>query len=79
MAIAKRTHRYTVTLACVIALGSAVPLLASDAVPQKGDVSAIIGQSHFSPYAGRNFPTNVYFGDTHLHTAVSTNAHAARG
>src|SRR5262245_16903452 len=23
----------------------------------------------YSPYAGRNFPTRPYFGDTHLHTA----------
>ena len=28
----------------------------------------------FSPYAGRNFPTQVYWGDTHLHTAVSVDA-----
>ena len=27
-----------------------------------------------SPYAGRNFPTHVYFGDTHLHTALSGDA-----
>ena len=28
----------------------------------------------FSPYAGRGFPTEVYFGDTHLHTALSMDA-----
>lgn len=28
----------------------------------------------YSPYAGRNFPTRVYFGDTHLHTAISEDA-----
>jgi len=28
----------------------------------------------YSPYAGRNFPTRVYFGDTHLHTAISGDA-----
>jgi len=33
-----------------------------------------IGQSDFSPYAGRDFPTQVYWGDTHLHTAVSVDA-----
>lgn len=49
-------------------------LSANDAIPQKGDISEAIGQSHFSPYAGRNFPANVYFGDTHLHTAVSVDA-----
>ncbi len=25
----------------------------------------------YSPSVGRNFPTNVYFGDTHLHTSIS--------
>lgn len=28
----------------------------------------------FSPYANRRFPTRVYFGDTHLHTALSMDA-----
>ena len=25
-------------------------------------------QKHYSPYAGRNFPTQVFWGDTHVHT-----------
>jgi hypothetical protein len=33
-------------------------------------------QTHFSPYAGRNFPTQVFWGDTHLHTAMSIDAGA---
>ena len=33
-------------------------------------------QDHYSPYAGRNFPTNVYWGDTHLHTGMSLDAGA---
>ena len=33
-------------------------------------------QKHYSPYAGRNFPTNVYWGDTHLHTGMSMDAGA---
>jgi len=28
----------------------------------------------YSPYANRSFPTNVYFGDTHVHTALSADA-----
>ena len=30
----------------------------------------------YSPYVGRDFPTNVYFGDTHLHTNLSFDAYA---
>ena len=31
----------------------------------------------YSPYAGRDFPTRVFWGDTHLHTSVSLDAGAA--
>src|SRR3982074_352862 len=30
----------------------------------------------YSPYAGRNFPTRPYFGDTHTHTSFSLDAGA---
>src|SRR4030095_11178752 len=30
----------------------------------------------YSPYAGRNFPTRPFFGDTHLHTSFSFDAGA---
>jgi tetratricopeptide (TPR) repeat protein len=30
----------------------------------------------YSPYAGRNYPTRPYFGETHLHTAASMDAGA---
>lgn len=30
----------------------------------------------FSPYAGRNYPTDVYWGDTHVHTNISLDAGA---
>jgi hypothetical protein len=29
----------------------------------------------YSPYVGQNFPNNVYFGDTHLHTNISLDAY----
>ena len=33
-------------------------------------------QRHYSPYVGRNFPTEVFWGDTHVHTALSMDAGA---
>ena len=30
----------------------------------------------YSPYAGRNFPSRVFWGDTHLHTSASMDAGA---
>jgi len=42
--------------------------------PSDTDANAFQSQHHFSPYAGRNFPTSVYWGDTHLHTGMSFDA-----
>ena len=37
---------------------------------------AFPGKPAYSPYAGRNFPSRPYFGDTHLHTSFSMDAGA---
>ena len=44
--------------------------------PTADAADAFPAQEHFSPYAARNFPTNVYWGDTHLHTGMSMDAGA---
>jgi hypothetical protein len=50
---------------------------AQDPVPPAETLrDAFPEQKHFSPYAGRNFPTQVFWGDTHLHTALSMDAGA---
>ncbi len=40
------------------------------------DISKNLSKKSYSPYAGRNFPSNVYWGDTHLHTGLSMDAGA---
>jgi len=42
--------------------------------PEQG--KNIFKKPSYSPYAGRNFPTQVYWGDTHLHTSNSLDARA---
>ena len=43
--------------------------------PPTEDVQASFpAQKHYSPYAGRSFPTEVFWGDTHLHTGNSLDA-----
>jgi hypothetical protein len=37
---------------------------------------AFAGAPPYSPYAGRNFPTQPYFGDSHVHTSFSMDAGA---
>jgi hypothetical protein len=43
-------------------------------VPTPEDSDNVVREPSYSPYAGRNFPTNVYFGDTHVHTDNSLDA-----
>ena len=44
--------------------------------PDAEDVANDSLNRPYSPYAGRGFPTQVYFGDTHLHTGMSMDAGA---
>ena len=43
-------------------------------MPTDEDAGNVVRKPGYSPYAGRNFPTRVYFGDTHLHTSTSFDA-----
>ena len=50
---------------------------ANDPMPKaEGLEDAFKPRQTFSPYAQREFPTQVFFGDTHLHTAMSMDAGA---
>jgi len=44
--------------------------------PTADDVAAAFGEPEYSPYAGRGYPTQVLWGDTHLHTGLSLDAGA---
>lgn len=66
----------TPTLAALMAAGLALPVFAQDT----GNLDEATAKKSFarpySPYTGRNFPTRPFFGDTHLHTAISLDAGA---
>jgi hypothetical protein len=50
---------------------------AQDPMPPADSLEkAFPAQKHYSPFAGRNFPTQVFWGDTHLHTGMSMDAGA---
>jgi hypothetical protein len=42
----------------------------------KEDVKGVFKEPGYSPFAGRNFPTKILWGDTHLHTNLSLDARA---
>jgi hypothetical protein len=52
-----------------------VVLLVSVLYLSPAAVAQTAEQKTYSPYVGREFPTNVYFGDTHLHTRLSLDAY----
>src|SRR5688572_15701111 len=73
-----RGTRFVVTkaLACLAAL-SCGAALAQEPMPKPDEMKeALRAQKSYSPHAGRNFPTHVYWGDTHLHTGASMDAGA---
>jgi hypothetical protein len=43
-------------------------------VPTDEDADNAVQRPSYSPYAGRNFPTQVFWGDTHVHTDNSLDA-----
>ena len=66
-------------LSGLLAVGFSLPAIAQDAgeLTKAKAESAHPPKPPYSPYAGRNFPTRPFFGDTHLHTAFSMDAGAA--
>jgi len=61
---------------CIAAVMAANIAQASDAGTPTPDalVKGLYPGKGYSPYAQRNFPSNVYWGDTHLHTGLSLDA-----
>ena len=64
--------RALITLTVLVALAFAQEPIP----PAEGLNHAFPARKHYSPYAGRSFPTRVFWGDTHVHTAMSMDAGA---
>lgn len=69
----KRVTRKIITLGLSVMM--AMPLLASDiGTPNVEVLKGIYPGKTYSPYAQRSFPSNVYWGESHLHTGLSLDA-----
>jgi len=72
-----RNLTITIIVALCLILVTSNLTFAQDPIPSEESLKDVFpAQKHYSPYAGRNFPTNVYWGDTHLHTGMSMDAGA---
>ena len=68
--------RLTLVLGMVVLAAASMPSISKsqEYVPSEDAVVENISQTEFSPYVGREYPTDVFWGETHLHTAVSVDA-----
>ena len=56
--------------------GAGVAGAGTGSAPAGGHTHESFPKKSYSPHAGRNFPTRVFFGDTHVHTGASMDAGA---
>ena len=61
-------------IASVAIAASNLTTFGQDMSPSEDSVVKAHGVQEFSPYAGRNYPTKVLWGDQHTHTAISVDA-----
>src|SRR5688572_20826631 len=52
------------------------PALGQEAPPSAESLKDAFPKPSYSPYAGRAYPTRVFWGDTHVHTSMSMDAGA---
>src|SRR5262245_14735778 len=79
MKAAVRMSRVPVSIRLAACLSFAVPAFAQDILHQRQDlddaaIAKVFKEPGYSPYAGRNFPTQVYWGNQHMHTSLSLDA-----
>ena len=71
-----RHRKYATAVAAVLMIAIGMTASADPVPPEETLLDAYPKRDDYSPYANRNFPSNVYWGDTHVHTGMSMDAGA---
>ncbi|MEP5763619.1 MAG: DUF3604 domain-containing protein [Halieaceae bacterium] len=69
-------QRIAMAFCAALASAGTMGQIANPGTMDADDADTPFGPRYYSPYAGRNFPTQVFWGDTHLHTNLSMDAGA---
>ena len=70
----KQSSFYRLIVLLVVVLTMSQRVLAQDLSGAEEAAEKAFSGTEFSPYAGRGYPTQVLYGDTHLHTDISVDA-----
>jgi hypothetical protein len=65
---------FNFNLVCMVLLVGSVTTASAQIKPSEESLSGLYPGKAYSPYAQRNFPDRVFWGDTHLHTGLSMDA-----
>ena len=65
-----------IAVAMTLFAGASLTAIAQEPPPEAASLENAFKEDSFSPYANRNFPSQVFFGDTHVHSSVSMDAGA---
>ena len=67
--------KLSLSLLAAAALAITLPAAAQDAgTASAEDLASLYPGETYSPYANRSFPSNIYWGETHVHTGLSLDA-----
>lgn len=69
-----KSLKHVVSIVLLVTLLGGVGLSQDIGYPNQKAISEHYQGESYSPYAQRNFPSNVYWGETHLHTGLSLDA-----
>ncbi|MEL7450509.1 MAG: DUF3604 domain-containing protein [Pseudomonadota bacterium] len=70
----KKTSFFLALATPCLLLGAQATIASDIGQPDPEVMNKLYPGKTFSPYAGRSFPSNVYWGETHLHTGLSLDA-----